>query len=77
VPKRIDHLGMFAVGVPQDIGWAIVVLHDDHTISRTCKGCGVAVRTAIGPTGRVAEAEIHHRAGCTVIDRLGNNPLTS
>lgn len=75
--KRIDHLGWFAVGVPVDIGWAIVVLHNDHTITRTCKGCGVQARTPIGPNGRVDEGEIHHRADCATFDHLGNNPLTS
>jgi hypothetical protein len=75
--KRIDHLGAFAVGVPKDIGWAIVELHDDHTVSRTCKGCGVSVRSPIRPNGRVEEAEIHHRDNCAMFDRLGNNPFTS
>jgi len=63
--------------VPKDIGWAIVVLHADHTITRTCKGCGVVSHSAIGPAGRVDEGVIEHRADCTVFDRLGNNPLTS
>jgi len=59
-PKRIDYFGAFQVGVPKDIGWAIVVLHEDRTVTRTCKGCGVTARSTIGPAGRVAEAEIHH-----------------
>jgi hypothetical protein len=78
--KRVDHTGLFRVGVPTDIGWAIAILHDDHTLTRTCKGCGVEARSAIGPAGRVDEARIHHRAGCTVIDRLErltNNPRNS
>jgi hypothetical protein len=75
--KRIDHLGWFAVGVPVDVGWALVVLHDDHTVTRTCKGCGVEKRSAVSPNGRVDEGEIHHRDDCPMFDRLGNNPLTS
>ncbi len=75
--KRIDYFGGFRVGVPKDIGWAIVVLHEDRTVTRTCKGCGVEVRSTIDPAGRVAEAEIHHLAGCRVVDRLGNNPINS
>lgn len=75
--KRIDQIAVFAVGVPVDLGWAIAVLHADHTVSRRCKGCGVEVRTPIAPSGRVDEAAIIHRAGCPVVERLGNNPLTS
>jgi hypothetical protein len=48
--KRIDHIGVFAVDVPVDIGWAICVLHRDQTFSRTCKGCGVGVRSPIAGT---------------------------
>jgi len=75
--QRIDHLGVFAVGVPVDLGWAVAVLHADRTVSRTCKGCGVEARTPIAPNGRVVEAAIHHRAGCPVAEGLGNNPITS
>jgi hypothetical protein len=66
------------VGVPFDIGWGIAVVNADHTITRTCKGCGAGARSAIDPaTGRVARAAITHREACPVIDRLGNNPALS
>lgn len=31
------------VGVQQDIGWGTVVLNEDSTVTRTCKGCGASV----------------------------------
>jgi hypothetical protein len=74
--QRLDHFGLFQVDVPVDSGWGIAILHDDHTVSRTCKGCGVSVRTPIDPTThKVAEAAIVHKRECRVLRY--NNPILS
>lgn len=75
--QRIDSFVVIAVGEPVDLGWGIAELHADGTLTRTCKGCGVSVTTAVGTSGKVAEAAIHHGAGCTVLARLGNNGALS
>jgi len=67
--KKTDAYVMFQTEVPTDIGWAMAILHDDNTVTRTCKGCGVTSRDAIGPNRRV-RAHFHHRASCPVMDRL-------
>jgi hypothetical protein len=80
--RRVDFLGgPFEVGVPVDIGWGVAVLNADDTVTRTCKGCGVSVTTAVvrsdGHFAKVTEAPIMHRFLCPVGDRLGNNPVWS
>jgi hypothetical protein len=76
IKQRLDHFGLFQVGVPVDIGWGIAILHDDHTVSRTCKECGVSVRTGIDPTThKVAEGAIVHKPECRVLPY--NNPILS
>jgi hypothetical protein len=75
--RRIDHLVWMVVGVPVDLGWGIAVLNADQTVTRTCRSCGVSVVTAVLPGGKVAEAAVHHRSNCRVVDRLGNNPTRS
>jgi hypothetical protein len=74
--RRIDYLGPFPVGAAVDIGWGLAVLHADDTLTRTCKGCGVATTTAVDrATGRVAEAAIGHHPACPMV--LGNNAALS
>jgi len=73
---RLDHIGLFRVGIPEDIGWGIAVYNADDTLTRTCKGCGVSATSAVDlATKRVAEAVIRHRAGCPIV--LGNNTVRS
>jgi hypothetical protein len=76
IGTRVDYIGLFQVGVPVDIGWGIAVVHDDQTVSRTCKGCGVSIRTPYDPiTRKVAEASIVHEPQCRVVPP--NNPIRS
>jgi hypothetical protein len=73
---RVDYIGLFKAGVPVDIGWGIAILHNDQTVSRTCKACGVSVRTTWDPTThRVAEAAIIHKDHCRAVP--ANNPIRS
>jgi hypothetical protein len=75
-PKRIDAFVGLEIGKGTDIGWAIATLNADHTITRTCKGCGVTATSPIDPeTNKVEEVLIRHLAGCKV--KLGNNPILS
>lgn len=73
--KRIDFIGPVTVGEPFDVGWGIAVFNEDHTCTRTCKGCGVRVTTRVQANGKVEQAGIHHLDNCPVM--LGNNPATS
>lgn len=74
--RRVDYLGLFQPEVPVDIGWGIAILHADQTVTRTCKGCGVSVRTPYDPiTHQVAEAAIIHKRHCPVVPP--NNPILS
>jgi hypothetical protein len=76
--KRIDHYVMVPnVGEPVDLGWAIGVLNADETFTRTCKGCGVRVTTAVSKSGEVVPVPIQHGDDCPMFDRLGNNPALS
>lgn len=75
--RKLDHFFMAEVEVPVDLGWGIAVLHADHTVTRTCKGCGVSARTAVDERGAVAPAPIQHADRCPVFERLGNNPSLS
>ena len=73
IGKRIDSYTLATVGVPFDLGWGTGVWNADHTVTRTCKGCGVSVTTPVDDRGEVVAAHIHHADGCPVITRLGNN----
>jgi hypothetical protein len=41
-PPVTDYMGIIEEGKPIDIGWATVVLNPDHTLTRTCNGCGIS-----------------------------------
>lgn len=68
---RVDYIGPFAVEVPVDIGWAVAVMHENDTVTRTCKGCGVSATSAVDrQTGKVSEVAITHRTQCRYYDIL-------
>jgi hypothetical protein len=63
---KTDSFEIFEVGVPRDIGWARATVHEDQTVTRTCKGCGVSHRSVI-QTGRFVSAAFIHRKDCAVL----------
>lgn len=78
--RRLDYWVPAEVGVPVDVGWGFIVVNADETVTRTCKGCGASVTSAMQLVGAMYEVEQRpfvHRDGCQVWPRLGNNPGTS
>jgi hypothetical protein len=72
-PKRTDailELSEMQVGVPKDIGWAMATLHDDGSVTRTCKGCGVTKRDVADPVRGWYRAVFYHAVDCAVMERL-------
>lgn len=76
--QRIDHYVLAAAGTTVDLGWGTAVWNaEDRTVTRTCKGCSVSVTSPVDAHGTVAPRYVHHHDDCTVVDRLGNNPVLS
>jgi hypothetical protein len=62
--RWIDTWVAVEMGVPHDIGWGIVILNADRTVTRTCKGCGVSVTSRILGVTKVEPKPFEHADGC-------------